>query len=1032
MPRIFFELVLKNAMRLADRGLRRIRAPIALLLSLAIICSPAFPRSAFPTFSFGGEQQVLEGRSSGDTKISSAAAIALNQGVLVNWKTAYEFDNVGFNVYQIDSTKRFKLNREIIAGSVFIVGQGVPLRAGYSYSFFDRSGTSDSTYSVEAVGLDGSITSSSRIVPQWQRQMPFEVDLIDSPVHQPLSEQTGYPSESSAPVPEGQIEDQWAITSQFGLKISINKAGWYRVTHQKMSAAGFNPAVDIENLQLFNNARELAIFANRTRGPFVVGDYIEFYGQGVDTASTDFNVYYLLAGSTPGKRIVTVGKRTHDQVRPEALPANIRNNVTTLPALELNSRSWFWWIPNPSEYSDANRKEKSIVETVTQEEGMSLAEATDSLPPSRVKSILSIPLARPALPERFTRAARGEGMGNTPMAAQLEAPIRALAHRTAKRKGRKNRKKPRLTRQYAHPRTSLSAAIQPSFDYSVQKKDRSVYFVSLLNGDTENFFGQVITSLPVVQTLTTLNPEKTASATALLEIALQGASHTNHAVNIQFNRIAVGTMNLIGLERKVQTFPLPISGLTNGDNSITLTPGTGSGITLVDYTRLRYAHSYRADNDSLRFSVEPMHRVRVDGFSSSGIRVIDYTDPFGVRILNPLIELNDSGFTIQLAAATGQSSSPRLLYAFTESEVDQSASLSLNQPSSLNLSTNGADLLIISHKSFIPSLTPLVSLRSSQGLTVLVVDVDDIYDEFGYGAHGPQAIRNFLAFVSDQWSRVPQYVILGGDASYDPRNYLGFGNRDFVPSKLVDATFNETSSDDWLTDFNNDGIADIPVGRLPVSTQSQANIVVSKIVSFAPTNVPQSALLVADAQRNYYFNFEQANSQVQALLPASMVVERVDRRTEPSDAQASINIVNKLNSGQQLVNYSGHGNVNTWTDGSIFTTDLAMSLTNGNKLPFVVVTDCLNGYFHEPSPGFSGLAEAFLQAPNGGAVASFASSGLTIPDGQHEMSLQLYTLLYGSQPIALGDAIKIAKASTNDMDVRRTWIFFGDPSMKIR
>jgi hypothetical protein len=110
----------------------------------------------------------------------------------------------------------------------------------------------------------------------------------------------------------------------------------------------------------------------------------------------------------------------------------------------------------------------------------------------------------------------------------------------------------------------------------------------------------------------------------------------------------------------------------------------------------------------------------------------------------------------------------------------------------------------------------------------------------------------------------------------------------------------------------------------------------------------------------------------------------------------------------------------------------ALALTNANKLSLVVVMDCLNGYFQEPDPTFSGLAEAFLQAPNGGAVASFASSGSTIPEGQHQMGTELLALLYGSQPIALGDAIKNAKSFTTDIDVRRTWIFFGDPSMKIR
>jgi hypothetical protein len=92
--------------------------------------------------------------------------------------------------------------------------------------------------------------------------------------------------------------------------------------------------------------------------------------------------------------------------------------------------------------------------------------------------------------------------------------------------------------------------------------------------------------------------------------------------------------------------------------------------------------------------------------------------------------------------------------------------------------------------------------------------------------------------------------------------------------------------------------------------------------------------------------------------------------------------------------------------------------------------DCLNGYFQDPI--LLSLSEALLKAPNGGAVATFASSGLTIAQGQHDMGRELYTQLYSGPPMALGDAIKLAKAATFDIDVKRTWIFFGDPSMKIR
>jgi hypothetical protein len=347
--------------------------------------------------------------------------------------------------------------------------------------------------------------------------------------------------------------------------------------------------------------------------------------------------------------------------------------------------------------------------------------------------------------------------------------------------------------------------------------------------------------------------------------------------------------------------------------------------------------------------------------------------------------------------------------------------------------------LIVSTKELIPSFSApvaptnasFISQRQAQGFTVATVNVDDIYDEFAYGLHGPQAIKNFLSFAVTHWSIAPRYVILAGDASLDPRNYTFASNLDLVPTKLVDATYNETASDDWLADFDNDGTADIAIGRLPVRTASDASLVISKIVNFAPANVPQDALLIADDPGTpAQWDFETANDDVQALLPSSMTVQRVNVRTEPSIAQATADIVSGFNQGRAVVNYSGHGSINVWSGSAIFDDAHATALTNGDKLSFVIVMDCLNGFFHDPN--LRSLSEAFLLAPNGGAVAAFASSGLTSTPGQRQMELQLYKSLYGAQPIAVGDAIKTAKAATQDFDVRRTWIYFGDPSLKIR
>ena len=43
----------------------------------------------------------------------------------------------------------------------------------------------------------------------------------------------------------------------------------------------------------------------------------------------------------------------------------------------------------------------------------------------------------------------------------------------------------------------------PTFAYTLELKERLLYFSSLLNGDEENYFGQLISSQPVTETLTT-------------------------------------------------------------------------------------------------------------------------------------------------------------------------------------------------------------------------------------------------------------------------------------------------------------------------------------------------------------------------------------------------------------------------------------------------------------------------------------------------------------------------------------------------
>ena len=93
--------------------------------------------------------------------------------------------------------------------------------------------------------------------------------------------------------------------------------------------------------------------------------------------------------------------------------------------------------------------------------------------------------------------------------------------------------------------------------------------------------------------------------------------------------------------------------------------------------------------------------------------------------------------------------------------------------------------------------------------------------------------------------------------------------------------------------------------------------------------------------------------------------------------------------------------------------------------------NCLNGFF-QGIYGEESLAETLLRANGGGAVAVWASSSLTEAGPQGLMNDELFRLVFNGSQATLGDAVTAAKAAVADVDVRRSWVFFGDPAMKLK
>jgi subtilisin-like proprotein convertase family protein len=562
---------------------------------------------------------------------------------------------------------------------------------------------------------------------------------------------------------------------------------------------------------------------------------------------------------------------------------------------------------------------------------------------------------------------------------------------------------------------------------TVERKDRTIYFAALNNGEAENFFGPVVATESVSQVIPVRHLDVASEGEATLEVALQGVTDLvgdapDHTVNVKLNGVDIGTISFDGRERKVGMFSFSSQLLNEGENSFTFAAlGGETDVTLIDYLRLTYAHTFKAEDNRLRLTASAQQALRITGFDQGEIRVFDITDSNNVQEVGVVTEPEGTGFAVTF---TPPGAGQRLLFAVSDNQASSPAQIKANRPSTWNRAAQVADAVVITHTDLTNAATPLVTFRRGQGYSVMVADVEDLYDEFSYGAHSPQAVRDFLARANSTWKRRPRFAMLVGDASFDPRNYLGLGNWDLVPTKLVGTTMLETACDDWLADFNGDDVPEIAVGRLPARTPAEAAAIVAKIIAYERGPRAEGVVMVADKNEDY--DFESASRGVSATLPAGVAVKEIFRGPM-GDVNARTELLAAIIRAPKIVNYLGHGSVGVWS-GNLLTSQDAGLLGDSQGPSLFVAMTCLNGFFHDQYG--DSLAEVLIKMERGGAVAVWASSSLTEPGTQALMNQELYRQLFNNA--TFGEAAMRAKAFVGSSDVRQSWILFGDPMTRLK
>lgn len=559
-----------------------------------------------------------------------------------------------------------------------------------------------------------------------------------------------------------------------------------------------------------------------------------------------------------------------------------------------------------------------------------------------------------------------------------------------------------------------------SFRNTAAIKDRSIYVPGVFNGDESNWFGALVYQGESAGYDLAVN-DRYGDGQARLTVKLQGLSDLGHIVNLRFNNLDLGVLNFANFDNQSFEFDLPMSSILEGGNRISLIgAGNEDDLVAVDEVSLTYERRFTAHDNKLSFRVPAGNTVQVGGFGDKNINVVEVNNDRAVRRVAVQSEQTQNGFAFSLNAANYD----REFIAFTGSQTNEPSSVVYNAPSRWNSGKNRGQFVIIAPERFRTMAENLASVRREEGFETQVVPIEDIYDEFSFGATSVASLKEFLRTATQTWQVAPKYVLLLGDSSYDMRNYLAQPDRNLIPTKLVDTSLLETSSDGWIADFDNDGIEDIAIGRLPAGTEAEATRMVGKVTR--PRDVvreQKTNLFVADS------GFDADADELRAML-RSNVSSSVIRRSELGVPQMRSEIIAQTDSGQSVITYLGHGSSIAWSSSGFFRKTDTVGLKN-DRLSFYLLMTCLNGYTIDP--GSDSLSEALMKSENG-AYAVWVSSGATRIYGQTDISRAATDLIFNrpNDPLRIGDIARLAKTATQDVEIRQTWQLLGDPTMFVK
>ncbi|MFC2111617.1 C25 family cysteine peptidase, partial [Bacteroidota bacterium] len=286
-------------------------------------------------------------------------------------------------------------------------------------------------------------------------------------------------------------------------------------------------------------------------------------------------------------------------------------------------------------------------------------------------------------------------------------------------------------------------------------------------------------------------------------------------------------------------------------------------------------------------------------------------------------------------------------------------------------------------------LAPFVSWKTKKGFTVI-----EAYTNNPNVGSTTTSIKNYLDSLYNAGTLndpAPSFILIVGDIAQ-------------VPAFSGTQTSASHVSDFFYAEYTGDTLPEAYYGRFSASTLPQLAAQIDKTLQYEQFSMPDSSFLDTavmisgvDAQNapiygNGHINYATSNYVNLAHGITSKTY------MHPTSGSAASQIIQDVNDGAGIVNYTAHGGVYGWSNPS-FNVSNVLALTNQDKYPLMIGNACSTNEFDKPEC----FGEALLRANNKGALGYIGASNLSYWDEDYWWAVGLGSI--GPNPTYAGTGL---------------------------